>query len=294
MAIKNYFFDFYLLIVEEEAGPAVEDVVGFVGEAKGTGDVENHGDVLFVEAAQYHLRTGGEGLDVGREVGGDDIAVDIGYKEIDSAYSGKKRGVAETGTDGVGKIQPDVVDSVVESKFIDFYRIDSLGAAHRGKDCKYAGACTHVDDFQAVEVHGEQLPEHKARGSMMSGAEGHLGVDDNIIATLGNILMEGTVDDTLAVDDNGFEVIFLPFAVPVASLDYSVADGKLRLHREIGENCVEFRAVIRLGPDVGGEAFFVGDKTFESLLGEQGGENIGARLVAWLEIETDFNVIVHL
>ena len=79
---------------------------------------------------------------------------------------------------------------------------------------------------------------------MMSRAESHLRIDNDIISCLGYIFMEGTMDNTSVVDHNRLKEILFPFFVPVFVFRFNVRIGDFRIRqREVGYRIL-YRAFI--------------------------------------------------
>ena len=64
---------------------------------------------------------------------------------------------------------------------------------------------------------------------MMSRAESHLRIDNDIISCLGYIFMEGTMDNTSVVDHNRLKEILFPFLVPVLVFCFGKCVGDFRI-----------------------------------------------------------------
>ena len=133
-------------------------------------------------------------------------------------------------------VEGEVVDGVVDAPLVDVDGGECRGSAHRGEDGEDGGATTHVEHRLSPQVGVEQVADDEARGLVMSRAESHLGVDDDVVVGLGVVLVEGAVDDTAAVHHDGLEEVLLPLLVPVLVLHLLgvEGDGDI-LHGEVGK-----------------------------------------------------------
>ena len=73
---------------------------------------------------------------------------------------------------------------------------------------------------------------------MMSRAESHLRIDNDIISCLGYIFMEGTMDNTSVIDHNRLKEIFFPFFVPVFVFRFNVCISDLRIGQRKFGYCI--------------------------------------------------------
>ena len=206
-----------------------------------------------IEAAAYEPSAWLEGAGVGCDVGGYDVAVDVGQQQVGLGDVWKPGGVAadEVWRDGV---EAGVVAGVGVGVGVYLDAVDVGGAEHAGEDGEDAGAGTHVGDGQSGHVVRQQVFHHEAGGGVVAGAEGHAGVDDDLVAGVGGVGVEGAAHHYLIADDDGLEVVFLPFVVPVLAF----YDGVVGLEgdaggREVGEQCGEGVVVELVLEYVGGE-----------------------------------------
>lgn len=70
--------------------------------------------------------------------------------------------------------------------------------------------------------------------------ESHLGIDDNVVFSFGNIGMEGAVNHAAVFDDDGLEEILFPFFVPVLVFRFADGVGKgYTFQRKLGQHIVQ-------------------------------------------------------
>ena len=105
---------------------------------------------------------------------------------------------------------------------------------------------------------------------MVSCTECHLRINHDVVFSLRVVFVEGTVNYTAVVDDDGLEEILFPFFVPV--FVFRFRDG-------VGNGCIRYREIlhyllegcfIKLALlDIGLHAVFTFHETFETDIGGQ-------------------------
>ena len=91
-----------------------------------------------------------------------------------------------------------------------------------------------------MQVVVQQFADDEAGGFVVSCAECHLRVDDDVIFSLRDIMMKCTVDDTTVANDDGLEEILFPFLVPVFVFGFLISIFHLRIRQgKIGEGFFE-------------------------------------------------------
>ena len=176
-----------------------------------------HGAVLLIEPAGYQQCPGLHAAGVGGEVLEDDVAVDIGQDQVIFACL-DEGGIAAEGVDAVGDaVAAGIFPGGTDGHRVDVYGMDGDRRLHLCReDGEDAGAAAHVEDLQAADglLVGEHCLDDQSGGLVMSGAEGHLGVDDYRVFGPGQTLVERGLYGAAAVDDHGLEG-GLPESVPV-------------------------------------------------------------------------------
>lgn len=199
--------------------------------------------VLLVKTAEYHDTSLTESFDISGEVGEDYIAVDVGEENVSRLQLGERGGITLYQIDA-DIIECDVFTRVVTGSRVYFDTGDIVGSTHGGQNGQYAGAGAHINDLFMPEVHAEQMAYHHAGGGVMTGAESHLRVNDNVVFSVRHIFVESAVDNAFAFNLNGLEIIAFPFLIPVSALNFLKFHLELCLHGKLLQY-----ALYRVGPE---------------------------------------------
>ena len=115
-------FGAWRLVLESEAQahPPLALGVSVFAQAKGLCGGEDDGDVLDVEAAEEHDAVGAQGAGIGGDVGGDDVAVDVGDEDVGGFEAVEGGGVAVDEAYLGMVVDGDVVDGVDVGESVDF------------------------------------------------------------------------------------------------------------------------------------------------------------------------------
>ena len=110
---------------------------------------------------------------------------------------------------------------------------------------------------------------------MVSRAECHLRIDDDVIFSLGNIIVESAVDDTAVSDDDGLEEVLFPFFVPVFIFGFHITVFYLCVGQgKVGKCLFEDGFAIKFFLYVSGDAVGLLDKTFKAGFAQDAGKYI--------------------
>ena len=162
---------------------------------------------------------------------------------------------------------------------------------HRSQNGEDRGAAAHVEHGLALQVGIEQVADDEARGLVMSCAEGHLRIDDDVEVSLRVVLVEGAVDDATAVYHDGFEEVLLPLLVPILILHLfgGEGDGGV-LHGEVGQDSLQRLFVVEVGGDITDGAVGRLYKTLKTLFHGQSGDDVVGGLADGAYGEADFDI----
>lgn len=205
-----------LHLLEAQGGPGLAHFLLHEAQAEALGMGLQGGHVGLVEAAEQEGAARTQHADVGRHVGKQDVAVDVGDDEVEGVAA-QQAGVANTDGD-VGMVSLGVLKGVVVGPLVDVDAFDIVGTTHLGQDGQHGGATAHVEDMAALHIELGEVGEHHVGGLVVGGAKGHLGLDFEFPVYVAAVLVEGGANPhTFAVvglDKYGF-VLFFPFFVPV-------------------------------------------------------------------------------
>ena len=83
---------------------------------------------------------------------------------------------------------------------------------------------------------------------MVACAESHFGIYHYVIWQTGYVGVKRAVYHTLIINDDRFEIIFLPFRIPIPALDCRPSDFNRGFKREIGYYFLEHRFSVYVPP----------------------------------------------
>ena len=263
------------------------------GEAEGGSGFGEEKDVGFVEAREEEMAGGLQVCYEGREVGEEDVAVDIRKEDVGLRGCIEAAGIAK-GNLGIETVEGVVVLGVANAPFIDVVGEDAGGTELEGRNAEDAGATAGVDDGGVAEGRkvGQQA-QHQARGGMLAAAKGLTGDD---------------VQELAVGEGDGFEVMVgLPGGVPVliGGGGGGEGDGETRSGRfgncgrgeggeGVGDGGADGSFGVGILLDVGGEASVRGQEGIAAGIGQQGGQHIGCRLVVGGDLERKFQIFHSL
>ena len=101
---------------------------------------------------------------------------------------------------------------------------------------------------------------------MVACAESHFGIYHYVIWQTGYVGVKRAVYHTLIINDDRFEIIFLPFRIPIPALDCRPSDFNRGFKREIGYYFLEHRFIKKLFFYVCCQSVVIGYKTFVILV----------------------------
>lgn len=128
---------------------------------------------------------------------------------------------------------------------------------------------------------------------MVAGSERHFRIDHYVVAALGDVGVERAVDHALVGYHDRLEIVLFPFVVPVLSLDFRCRPRGLYVKRKCPGQRFHVGGVVGLSY-IGRQTGAVGDKTFKSGVGQNGGHDVGHIFSARVKVNSDLHVIVHV
>ena len=186
-------------------------------------------------------------------------------------------------------VQLNVFQRVAYAPVIDVYSRTMVSAAHACQDSQDGRTASHVEYRLALQVAVQQFTDDEARCLVMTCAEGHLGIDDDIVGHLWYVVVEGAVDDATVAYHDGLKKILLPFFIPILVFGFYVAIGNGCIRQREGGHGLAYRIfVIQIFLNIGGDAVSLLYKTFETYFTQDGAEHVVDRLCAGLGVEGKF------
>ena len=191
-------------------------------------------------------------------------------------------------------IQTDIFNGILDGKFINVNSDDGSCPLHTSQNTQYSRTTPHIEHRTTGKIRCQYRLQHESGSFVMARPKSHLRVYQHIVTSLRNIGMKCTMYHALFTHDNRFEIIFLPFFVPIPPGN----ECRFIRHRYPSDGILRqlfFKSylVILSLRDKSSNPSFVGDKTFITDFSQNRSQNICRHLATRLYIEPYLHIVIH-